>query len=240
MAADRSGWPVSRGSAEPMDELGAVSSARLELSVLPDVKEQAVTSQPPVLDLRPAADQMARLVAGVHDDQLADPTPCADTTVGDLLAHLVSLTVAFRLAAEKVPADDASAPPPPDTALPSDWRERLPRQLDALVAAWDDPAAWQGEATAGGVTMPADQMGVVVLDELVLHGWDLARATGQPFHVDADHVDAVLGFAQAMAEAGPEAREGLFGPPVDVPADAAPFDRALGLAGRDPEWTRPG
>lgn len=190
-----------------------------------------------MIDLGPAAQQVTTLLAAVRDEQLADPTPCAQYTVGDLLGHMVELTLAFRLAAQKTPLDDGGVPQP-SAALPPDWRERLPGQLDALAAAWRDPQAWQGETTAGGVTMHAAEMAVVALDELVLHGWDLARATGQPFRCDPVHVGAVLGFTTAVAEAGLEAREGLFGPPVDVPPDAPAFDRALGLAGRDPAWTR--
>ncbi|MPZ88910.1 MAG: TIGR03086 family protein [Nitriliruptorales bacterium] len=192
-----------------------------------------------MIDLGVAAQQVMTLVAGTRDDQLADTTPCPDYTVGELMDHIIGLTLAFRLAALKASLDDGAAPGQSGSApeLPSDWRERLPRQLDALVAAWRDPAAWEGETTAGGVTMPAAEMGVVTLDELVLHGWDLAQATGQPFHCNPVHVEAVLGFTTAVAEAGPEAREGLFGPPVDVPPDAPAFDRALGLAGRDPAWT---
>lgn len=60
----------------------------------------------------------------------------------------------------------------------------MPRQLTDLVEAWRDPAAWAGMTEAGGVRMPAEEMGVVALDELVLHGWDLARATGQPFRCE--------------------------------------------------------
>lgn len=198
-----------------------------------------MTTHAPMIDLDPAAQQVIATVATVREEQLTDPTPCGDYTVGDLLGHFLGLTLAFRAAAEKAPPDGDAAPRPPGPdPLPADWQERLPRQLDALVAAWRDPAAWEGDATAGGVTTPAAQMGVVALDELVLHGWDLARGTGQPFSCDPAHVEAVLGFTTAVAEAGPEAREGLFGPPVDVPPDAPALDRALGLAGRDPAWSR--
>ena len=93
-------------------------------------------------------------------------------------------------------------------------------------------------AAAGGVSMPAEQMGVVALDELVLHGWDLARATGQQFTCDPASTAVVLAFTSASAQPEQAAfREGLFGPVVDVPADAPSFDRALGFAGRDPGWT---
>ena len=85
--------------------------------------------------------------------------------------------------------------------------------------------------------MPAGIMGIVALDELVLHGWDLARATGQPFQADPASVRASLGFAASMSEPGQEAgREGLYGPVVAVPSTASDLDRLLGFAGRDPHW----
>ena len=191
-----------------------------------------------MLDLAPQAAEVARLVAGVREDQLADPTPCADTPVAALLDHLVGLTLAFRLAAEKRP----EPPPPPATAeaLAADWRERLPRQLDELVAAWRAPAAWQGMTEVGGVTMPAPDTAVVGLDELLVHGWDLAVATGQEFRVDDADVQACLGFAEQVNGEGRESPPGLFGPRVPVPADAPLLDRLLGTTGRDPSWSRPG
>jgi uncharacterized protein (TIGR03086 family) len=72
----------------------------------------------------------------------------------------------------------------------------------------------------------------------LLHGWDLARATGQPFTCDPVSTAAVLAFTGAAAEPEQAAsREGPFGRVIDVPADAPAFDRVLGLAGRDPAWT---
>jgi uncharacterized protein (TIGR03086 family) len=85
--------------------------------------------------------------------------------------------------------------------------------------------------------MPGAVIGTVVLDELVLHGWDLARATGQQFACDPASVEAVLAFTVASAQPENAAgRTGLFGPVVEVPDDASDFDRALGFAGRDPNW----
>ncbi|TML14926.1 MAG: hypothetical protein E6G39_07660 [Actinobacteria bacterium] len=90
---------------------------------------------------------------------------------------------------------------------------------------------------AGGATMPAEQIAVVAVDELVLHGWDLARATGQRFKADPASTAAVLAFTTEMAkpEHAPH-RKGLFGPVVETPKDASDLDRALGLAGRDVGW----
>ncbi len=183
------------------------------------------------VDLAPAADRVVGLLAGVSDDRLDAPTPCADTTVGTLLAHLLMLSAAFRDGAEKAPDAGPPSEPPP---LPPEWRTALPSRLDALVAAWRAPAAREGATSVGGVEMPAAAVAVVALDELVLHGWDLAQATGQPYEVDPASVDACLEFVAAMSR--PEGVPGLFGPPVPVPDEAPRFDRLLGLSGRDPRW----
>ena len=199
-----------------------------------------------MLDLDPAAREVARLLNGVTDDQLASPTPCADTPVAALLDHLMGLSLAFTWAARKTTAAaqaSGDAPGPGQASaehLDPHWRTLLPQRLDALTAAWRDPDAWEGMTEAGGVRMPADQMGVVALDELVLHGWDLARATGQQFSCDPASTAAVLAFTTASARPEHAAmREGLFGPVVNVPEDAPEFERALGFAGRDPAWTPP-
>jgi len=52
-------------------------------------------------DFTPATRRMAELVAGVPEDSLGAPTPCSDYTVGDLLDHIGSLTVAFASIAAK-------------------------------------------------------------------------------------------------------------------------------------------
>jgi uncharacterized protein (TIGR03086 family) len=187
-------------------------------------------------DLSPAAAQLARLVDGVDEDQLGAATPCADWPVAVLLNHLLALTVAFTAAAHK--DSSLASRPDPDGSLPVDWRSQLHERLDALATAWRAPQAWEGVTKAGGVTMPAEVMGVVALDELVLHGWDLARATGQPFQADPASVQASLGFAASMSEPDQQGgREGLYGPIVAIPSGASDLDRLLGFAGRDPHWT---
>jgi uncharacterized protein (TIGR03086 family) len=93
---------------------------------------------------------------------------------------------------------------------------------------------------AGGVDLPGEIAGLVVLDEVLLHGWDLARATGQGYVVTDEEARAVLPFVTPEeSDPGGADREGLFGPVVPVPADASLFDRVLGFAGRDPHWRPP-
>lgn len=184
-------------------------------------------------DLAPAAEELRRLVAGIPEERLGDPTPCGATTVAGLLDHVVGLTVAFRMAAQKSVPDGG---PQADAAnLPGDWRTRLPSQLDELVDAWREPGAWEGVTEAGGVRMPAEVMAVVALDELVVHGWDLAVATGQGYRPDEESVQRCLEFAGSFGD-DPEARAGLYGPVVPVPAEAPLLDRLLGATGREPGW----
>ena len=185
--------------------------------------------------LAAAAAETARVVRAVRDDQLAGPTPCADTPVAGLLAHLDGLSLSFALAAGKQAGGAASASA---DGLPPDWRTRIPQRLEALATAWRDPAAWEGDAEAGGVTMPAPQMAAVAVDEVLVHGWDLAVATGQGYRADPAATEAALDFVSAVTADGP-APDGLFGPPVPVPEDAPAFDRLLGRTGRDPAWRPP-
>ena len=88
---------------------------------------------------------------------------------------------------------------------------------------------------------PAEVLGLVALDEVLLHGWDLARASGQGYAVADDLAEAVLPVVSPTgdAEADAAAREGMFGPPLPVPPEASPFERVLLLSGRDPGWEPP-
>jgi uncharacterized protein (TIGR03086 family) len=190
-----------------------------------------------MLDLQPPADQVATLLRGVRDDQLDCPTPCPDTSVANLLAHLLGLSIAFRDAARKVDGPTTSTPPDASKAeLPADWRALIPRHLDELVAAWREPQAWEGDTQAGGVALPGAAAGHVANNELLLHGWDLAVATGQPFVAAEENLGCSWEMVSSTPDT-PEAREGLFGPVVPVPDDAPLLDRTLGHAGRDPHWS---
>ena len=85
---------------------------------------------------------------------------------------------------------------------------------------------------AGGVDLPGDVAGAVALGELVIHGWDLAKATGQSAAYDGPELDVVHETVRRFTADG---FEGLFGPPVSVPDDAPLLDRVVGLAGQRPE-----
>ncbi len=187
------------------------------------------------LDFRPATTTMARLVTGVTDDQLTARTPCPDYTVADLADHIGGLAFAFTASARKgdVPGGGGSGD---GSRLEDGWRERIVAQLAELAEAWRAPAAYDGITMAGPLEMPAEVAALVALDEVVVHGWDLARSTGQSFEADDAAAAACLAFAESF-EAPADDDDGPFGPPVPVRADADVLDRLIGATGRDPSWT---
>ena len=191
------------------------------------------------VDLGPAVRRLADLVTNVKDDALDRPTPCPAYALGDLIDHVGGLALAFAAAGRKernaytemAGAGDASR-------LGDDWRERIPRDLTALAQVWAEPAAWTGMTRIAGDDSPAAVVGLVLADELAVHGWDVARATGQAYACEPDILAAALRFLQMFASpdapAGPEV---AFGPARILLEEAPLLDRVVGMAGRDPGWS---
>ena len=191
------------------------------------------------VDLGPAVRRLADLVASVKEDALERPTPCPVYSLGDLIEHVGGMTLAFTAAGRKERnaysemngAGDASR-------LGADWRERIPRDLAVLAQTWAEPEAWAGMTRIAGDDSPAGVVGLVLADELAVHGWDVARASGQAYACEPDILEAALKFLQMFASpdapAGPEVAFG----PARILLDEAPLlDRVVAMAGRDPGWS---
>ena len=189
-----------------------------------------------MLDFGHATDELTRIIHAVDDDQLDNQTPCAEARVRDLLDHLDTFAQAFTASATKTKRAGDRPPAADGANIGTDWRTRIPQRLDRLASAWREPSAWEGMSVAGPFEMPAPAVAAVAIDELTVHAWDIAVATGQPFHADDASVAAALEFVQSVVEQSPGGTPGLFGAPVTVPDTAAPLDRLLGLTGRDPRW----
>ncbi|WP_238431798.1 TIGR03086 family metal-binding protein [Streptomyces cavernae] len=181
------------------------------------------------------------VVRGIGPEELDGRTPCPEMDVRALVNHLILWTgVRGYAAGLKQPA---SAGPEEvaeghDFTAEPDWAEAYAARSAATAAVWSEPGAWTGETTlTGGGPLQARFVGGIVLGEWLLHGWDLAVATGQKLTVD-DELAAVL--HEAVAAKAEMARQyGVFGPEVTVPPTAPLFDRTLGLAGRNPSWQPP-
>ncbi|MGN6414703.1 TIGR03086 family metal-binding protein [Flexivirga sp.] len=176
-----------------------------------------------MFDLGHGTTLMSDLVCAVRDDQLGQPTPCTEWTVADLLTHIHQFSNVFTANATK------TAPDPPG-ALVDDWRTAIPEALADLAAAWQRESAWQGRVSAGGVEMDAADNAVVAAEELTVHGWDLARATGQAMAPVDSQLDRVDAFFEVFGGAP-------FGPPGDAAPDATRLARVIARTGRDPHWS---
>ncbi|MEU3554938.1 maleylpyruvate isomerase N-terminal domain-containing protein [Streptomyces fragilis] len=198
------------------------------------------------------------IVRGIGPDALDLPTPCPGMRTGVLVNHLIEFTgEPAQAAGRKQPPsarDDTVRGQRDDTVRDHTARDHTARARDltaepdraeefALQAAetaavWSTPEAWTGEtALAGTARMPARFIGGIVRGEWLLHGWDLAVATGQEAAVDEELAAAL--YEDIAGKADMARKYGVFGPEVAVAPTAPLFHRALGLAGRDPAWRRP-
>jgi uncharacterized protein (TIGR03086 family) len=190
-----------------------------------------------MIDMTTACQRTADVLTNVSDDQLSAATPCEQMRLSELVQHIGGLSLAFAAAARKDFGPLTDTPPDMAVELDADWRTNFPQRLAELASAWNDPAAWEGMSRAGGVDFPAEVGGLIALTEVVIHGWDVARASGQPYDTDPDALEAILPQVTETAAEGPV--EGLFGAAVPVADDAPALDRVIALSGRDPGWRSP-
>ncbi|WP_371480681.1 TIGR03086 family metal-binding protein [Kitasatospora sp. NBC_00315] len=183
--------------------------------------------------LAESAAEAARIARGVTPGRLAGPTPCAGFDTRTLVNHWVlysSHGLAHRARREQLSDELQNR----DFTAAADWADAYAAELDRAVAAWAEPAVWEGGIDSGGGVTPAPEVAAMLLAELVVHGWDVARATGQDYRCSPETALAVLGVVEANAEL--YRRYQGFGEPVEVPATASVLTRALALSGRDPHW----
>jgi uncharacterized protein (TIGR03086 family) len=191
-------------------------------------------------DLQSAADRMSRLLSALPDDAMGAPTPCPGLPVEALINHVGGFAKVFAASARKQIGDLTGPPPDPRTGnLEPGWRDRITADLATLANAWNAPDAWTGMTQAGGQDLPAAMAGRIALDELVIHGWDIAQATGQPYDCDTGTLHEVESTVQQVRDGNEGEIPGLFGPVIPVPGDASSLDKVLSLTGRDPAWSRP-
>ncbi|MFD8649012.1 TIGR03086 family metal-binding protein [Streptomyces mirabilis] len=179
------------------------------------------------------AAEAARVAGGVTAARLAEPGPthCPDWDLRTLVNHWVLYTShglehrALReQLSEELTGRDFTADPV--------WARAYAEQLDRAVAAWDDPAVWEGEVDLGMAKMPAADIASMIVKEMAVHGWDVATATGQEFRISDGAARFVLDVVDTHADLYRQ-YDG-FADPVPVADDAPLFDRALAHSGRDP------
>ncbi len=170
-------------------------------------------------------DAFAAEIAAVGDDQWSSPTPCAEWTARDLVGHVVGSQGMFL---GFVGQEVGDVPTVDDDPLGA-WNGTRA----AVQANLDDPARATVEFDGffGRQTFEAAVDRFLCVD-LVVHGWDLARAAGLDEQMDPDDVERVRRAAEAFGEAARSPQ--VFGPAIEAPEGANDQERLLAFLGRQP------
>jgi len=181
-----------------------------------------------------ASREADRLAHGVTPEQLAGRTPCGEFDTRTLVNHWVLYTshgLEHRALRTPLPVETQAR----DFTAEPDWADAYGAQLRRAVDAWAAPDVWEGDVDMGdGTPFPAAEIAAMVLKEMVVHGWDVARATGQEYRASRELAEAVEEIVLRYAELF--RRYDGFDDPVTPAPDAGPLDRALAASGRDPHW----
>lgn len=179
-------------------------------------------------DTRTLADRPARFtdILDAAGDAWEAPTPCEGWSVRDVVAHVIDTQRDF------LARQGLDAGPEPDLTDPAAaWRAHLDRVTTVLVTPGVAGREYDGYfgPTTVGATM-SDFYGW----DLVVHGWDVARATGQDWSINEDEADAMHATADSWGQA--LYTEGICAAPVEVSQNASATDRLLARLGRHPSW----
>ncbi|MDR1808482.1 MAG: TIGR03086 family protein [Propionibacteriaceae bacterium] len=162
----------------------------------------------------------------VGAEQFAWPTGCAGWTVRDVVKHCADVAglVGGRFGSPARPPLAADAPD-------DDVRQAFTAAAAALPGLLADDAVLALEVTGPGGILPAARFLGLFTGEFLVHGWDIAAATGQDAEAPADVAARSLEFERAAVPAeGRNAR--AFGPVVEVSPDAGPTRQLAAWLGR--------
>lgn len=150
--------------------------------------------------------------------QLDAVTPCDDWVVHELMSHMLDTQKYFVASAQ---GREAAPPSPtPTTALGSDPVADFEHARADTLRAFGEP---------GVVDRTGPSLGIAFSDQL-LHGWDLARATGQDETMPAGLPEAA--FEMIHGRFTDDQRKGVFKPEVTVGATASAQEKLLAYTGR--------
>ena len=175
------------------------------------------------------------VVGGIRPEQLHDATPCTEYDVAQLREHVLGWLTTFASGFAD-PGGQAPRGSLGGYQVPADPAAEVQAAAGTLTGALRAGAAGR-PLRLGSSAMPGEMALGMILWEYQVHGWDLARATGQPWSPPAAAAEESLGFAPGMLTEDYQGDGKAFARRVSVPASAPPLDRLLGLSGRDPGWT---
>jgi len=177
-------------------------------------------------------------VEAVRPDQLSGPTPCRDWDVAALLAHMIGVDVMFAAALGQPVTPAAAADGAPSVSgLAKRYRDASAASMNGFAA----PGALQRVADLPFGDMPGEMALSLALVDAVVHGWDLAAATGQDTGIDDRVAGSLLVAAHARMTDDlrqPYGAMAVFAEPVIVDAESPLGDRLVAYLGRSPHFGR--
>ena len=181
--------------------------------------------------LRQAVDATADLISHVGPDRWHAETPCEEMDVAALVSHLVSGLAGF--ADVPTTADWATGPPQEQPLDLNEAAAAYERAGERMSTAWSAPGVVDRSYAMPWGETPGSALVEFMIIEQVVHGWDLQRAAGRSAGYDAELVEHTLELAHRYDD--PTIRvPGMFGPAVEIAADAPTFDRLAAFLGRHP------
>ena len=180
-----------------------------------------------VADLDRALAATGAVVAGVRPDQWGEPTPCTELDARGVLNHLVRGNLLFAAIVRGEPR-----PGPGTDYLGGDPLAAYQQAAAQLQEAFARPGVLESVYEAPFGTGPGAALVHVRIAEVLTHGWDLARATGQPGDFPDDVAERALARSRRRLTARPEGPGAPFAAEVPVPPDAPAVDRLAGFLGR--------
>jgi uncharacterized protein (TIGR03086 family) len=171
----------------------------------------------------------ARIVAGIKDDQWGAPTPCDDWDVRFLTNHVVSGNWWVQELAGGKTIEEVGDRLDGDV-LGDDPSRAYDESARAAAAAFRAPGAMEAPMAVSYGPVPGEVYAGHRLIDVLIHGWDLAVATGQDTTLDPELVDACWRVVEPQMSA--LGSSGAFGSTVEVPADADAQTRLLAALGR--------
>jgi uncharacterized protein (TIGR03086 family) len=183
----------------------------------------------PVDQLRTALDVAWELIAGITPQQWSRPTPCTDWDVRTLVTHLSDGNHRFATALGE--GSSSTSHPPQAGPTGDDLVTAYRDSADTVVAAFRQPGALARMVTVPFGTVPGAVAVHLRLTEALVHGWDLAQATGQVAAFPEDLAEQELTFTRDALGALPPGRS-PFAPPTPAPDTAPALDRLAACLGR--------
>ncbi len=183
--------------------------------------------------LEGALAQTGSIIEAIRSDQAELSTPCSEWDVEALVIHLIGQDLRNFVAGARGLPVDWQAPP---EEIGGEWSAAYERRANELTDAWRQVDLDQKLSVPGmgevPITLRLDQH----IADIVMHGWDLAKATGQQPDLEPALAEHALDWARTMLRPEHRGEDKAFGPEVEVPQDAPAYDRLAGWFGRDPAW----